>query len=111
MDKEEEIIELLKTYNQNHIVNLLGKLDEDKKQDLLEQISKIDFAQIMELYDNTKKEIEIKENKIEAINYLDKSKLSEEQKEKFDRLGEEIIRSGKYAVVTMAGGQGTRLRS
>lgn len=111
MDKEQETIELLKRYNQNHIVNLLKKLDGIKKQELLNQINRIDFEQIMELYDNTKKEIEIKENKIEAINYLDKSKLSEEQKEKFDRLGEEIIRSGKYAVVTMAGGQGTRLRS
>ena len=109
MNKEEEVVDLLKTYNQNHIVNLLKKLDEDKKQELIEQIEKIDFHQIMELYDNTKKEIEIKENKIEAISYLDKAKLSKEQKDKFDKLGEDIIRSGKYAVVTMAGGQGTRL--
>ena len=109
MNKEEEVVDLLKTYNQNHIVNLLRKLDEDKKQELIEQIEKIDFHQIMELYDNTKKEIEIKENKIEAISYLDKAKLTKEQKDKFDKLGEDIIRSGKYAVVTMAGGQGTRL--
>ena len=109
MNKEEEVVDLLKTYNQNHIVNLLKKLDETKKQELIDQINKIDFHQIMELYDNTKKEIEIKENKIEAISYLDKAKLSKEQKDKFDKLGEEIIRSGKYAVVTMAGGQGTRL--
>ena len=109
MNKEEEVVDLLKTYNQNHIVNLLKKLDEDKKQELIEQIEKIDFHQIMELYDNTKKEIEIKENKIEAISYLDKAKLSKEQKDKFDKLGEDIIRNGKYAVVTMAGGQGTRL--
>ena len=109
MNKEEEVVDLLKTYNQNHIVNLLKKLDEDKKQELIEQIEKIDFHQIMELYDNTKKEIEIKENKIEAISYLDKAKLTKEQKNKFDKLGEDIIRSGKYAVVTMAGGQGTRL--
>ena len=109
MDKEQEAIELLKKYNQNHIVNLLNKLDEVKKQELLDQINRIDFGQIMELYDNTKKEIEIKENKIESIAYLDKAKLSKEQRENFDKLGEEIIRSGKYAVVTMAGGQGTRL--
>ena len=109
MDREQEAIELLKKYNQNHIVNLLKKLDGVRKQELLDQIDRIDFQQIMELYDNTKKEIEIKENKIEAISYLDKAKLSKEQKEKFDKLGEDIIRSGKYAVVTMAGGQGTRL--
>ena len=61
------------------------------------------------MYDNTKKEIEIKENKIEPLPYLDKEKLSEEQKEEFQRLGEEVIEKGEYAVVTMAGGQGTRL--
>lgn len=109
MDKEQETIELLKKYNQNHIVNLLKKLDGIKKQELLNQINRIDFGQIMELYDNTKKKIEIKENKIESISYLDKAKLPKEQKERFDKLGEDIIRNGKYAVVTMAGGQGTRL--
>ena len=109
MIKEEDAIELLNSYNQTHIVNLLKKLDEVKKQELLEQIDKIDFGQIMELYDNTKKEIEIKENKIESIGYLDKAKLTKEQKDEFDKLGEEIIKNGEYAVVTMAGGQGTRL--
>ena len=28
MNKEQEIIDLLKSYNQDHIVNLLNKLDE-----------------------------------------------------------------------------------
>ena len=109
MNKEQDVIKMLESYNQNHIINLLKNLDEVKKQELLEQIEKIDFHQVMELYDNTKKEIEIKESKIEPISYLDKAKLSQEQKEKFDKLGEDILRSGKYAVVTMAGGQGTRL--
>ena len=64
---------------------------------------------MMELYENTKKEVEIKENKIEAIPYLDKSKLTNEQTSEFNKLGEEILKNGQYAVVTMAGGQGTRL--
>ena len=109
MDKVQDTIDILKMYNQDHIIKLIEKLDEDKKQALIEQISKIDFHQLKELYDNTKKEIEIKENKIEPLPYLDKKKLSEEQKEKFQRLGEAILEKGEYAVVTMAGGQGTRL--
>ena len=109
MDKVQDTIDILKMYNQEHIIKLIEKLDEDKKQALIEQISKIDFHQLKELYDNTKKEIEIKENKIEPLPYLDKKKLSEEQKEKFQRLGEAILEKGEYAVVTMAGGQGTRL--
>ena len=109
MDKISETIETLKQYGQEHIVRLLEKLDEEKKQALVEQINHIDFHQMMELYKNTKKEIEIKENKIEAIPYLDKAKLTDEQTSEFNKLGEEILKKGQYAVVTMAGGQGTRL--
>ena len=109
MNKNEDIIELLKTYSQEHIIKLLEKLDDEKKAELLEQLNNIDLHQIMELYENTTKEIEIKENKIEAIKYLDKEKLTKNELEKLNELGENIIVSGKYAVVTMAGGQGTRL--
>ncbi len=109
MDKVQDTIEILKIYHQEHIIKLIETLNEDKKRILIEQISHIDFHQLKELYDNTKKEIEIKENKIEPLPYLDKEKLSEEQKEKFQKLGKEVIQNGEYAVVTMAGGQGTRL--
>ena len=109
MEKEQEIIKLLKEYNQEHIIKLLEKLDGKEKEELINQINNIDFHQISELYQNTKKDIEIKENKIESIQYLDKEKLTKTQKEEFDELGEKEITSGKYAVVTMAGGQGTRL--
>ena len=109
MDKLQDAIDILKMYNQNHIINLLNNLEDSKKEELLTQISKIDFNQIMELYDNTKKKIELKENKIEALEYLDKQKLTKEQKERFDNLGEKVIKNNEYAVVTMAGGQGTRL--
>lgn len=109
MDKEQELIQILEEYNQDHIIKLLKRIDGIKKQELIKQIEQIDFHQIMELYENTKKEIEIKEKKIESISYLDKEKISKDEKEKFDELGEQIIRSGQYAVVTMAGGQGTRL--
>ncbi|MCI8383837.1 MAG: hypothetical protein HFJ33_03075 [Clostridia bacterium] len=111
MDKVQDTIEILKTYHQEHIIKLLEKLEGKEKEELIEQINKIDFHQIMELYDNTKKEIEIRENKIENIAYLDKAKLTREQKEEFEQLGERAVRNREYAVVTMAGGQGTRLRT
>lgn len=111
MDKIQDTINLLKMYNQEHVIKLLNQLEGKEKEELIEQINRIDFHQIMELYDNTKKEIEIKENKIENISYLDKAKLSRDQREEFDTLGEMVIRNGEYAVVTMAGGQGTRLRT
>ena len=111
MDKIKETFALLERYGQKHIIKLLNNLEGKEKEELIEQINKIDFHQIMELYENTKKDMAIKENKIENITYLDKAKLSKEQKEEFDTLGEMAIRKGEYAVVTMAGGQGTRLRT
>lgn len=109
MDKIQQAKEQLKRYHQNHMLHLLEQLEEEEKQKLVEQINQIDWDQIMELYENTKREIEIKENKIEAIAYLDKEKLTKAQKEELNCLGEKIISNGEYAVVTMAGGQGTRL--
>ena len=109
MDKLQDTIDILKEYKQDHIIKLLKKLNEKQQDELIKQINSIDFHQIMELYNNTKKAIEFKESKIEPLKYLDKAKLTVEQRNKFDELGENAVRSGKYAVVTMAGGQGTRL--
>ena len=55
MDRKQECIELLKEYNQEHIINLLERLEEKKQNDLIEQIHRIDFHQITELYNNTKR--------------------------------------------------------
>ena len=109
MDKKQEAIDILKEYNQEHIIKLLEKLDDKKQEELIEQIHKIDFHQMLELYNNAKKEIVFKESKIEPLKYLDKAKLTDSQRNKFDELGKEVIKKGQYAVVTMAGGQGTRL--
>ena len=109
MDKKQEAIDILKEYDQEHIIRLLEKLDSKKQEELIEQIHKIDFHQMLELYNNTKRKIEFKESKIEPLKYLDKAKLTEQQHEKFDKLGAKVVENGQYAVVTMAGGQGTRL--
>ena len=109
MDKVQDTIDLLKMYNQEHIINLLNKLEEPAKDELINQIKNIDFQQIKELYDNTKKQIEFKEKKIEPLKYYDKQKMTPMEKEEIESIGEKIIRNGEYAVVTMAGGQGTRL--
>ena len=109
MNKMHNAINILEKYNQDHIIKLLEELGEKEQKELIDQIERIDFQQISELYKNTKKEIQFKESKIEPLKYVDKAKLTTEQKEELDKLGGEIIKSGEYAVVTMAGGQGTRL--
>ncbi|MCI8655111.1 MAG: UDPGP type 1 family protein [Clostridia bacterium] len=98
----------LKKYGQEHLLNRYEELDEAKQKRLLEQINNIDFNLINSLYENTKKEISLGESKIEPIQYYDKYKLNEEYKE-VETIGEKAIKEGQLAVVTMAGGQGTRL--
>ena len=109
MNEIEKAKEILNEYNQIHIVNLFDKIDEEKQVELAKQVLNIDFHKMAELYENTKKEIEIKEKTIEPIKYLDKAKLTYEEKQNFDNLGIQAVKNGEYAVVTMAGGQGTRL--
>ena len=103
--------EIIKKYNQEHLLEFYNNLSEEKKEKIVNQIVNIDFEQINKLYQNTKKTVEKDEAKIEPIKYIDKEKLSCEEKEYYKKLGIEEIKEGKLAAVTMAGGQGTRLRA
>ena len=109
MEKLEKVKEILKNYNQEHLLVCYEKLSAEQKKRLLDEILNIDFELVLGLYSNVKKEIDLTGKKIEPIEYIDKSKLSKKETEKYLVEGEKIIKQGKYAVVTMAGGQGTRL--
>jgi len=108
-EKYSAALERLKKYNQEQLLNNYENLSEENKEKLLNQILTIDFNQIKELYESTKVEVSFANDKIEPIDYVDKSALSAEELKKYNDLGEEALKAGKYAVVTMAGGQGTRL--
>ena len=101
--------DILKKYNQEHVLNFYDKLSEENKKKLVNQILSIDFEQINKLYENTKHEIQFGDAKIEPIDYLEKEKINSTDFEKYNEIGTDIIKQGKLAVVTMAGGQGTRL--
>lgn len=108
MDKKNEAIKKLKEFNQEHVIGYLEKiekLDIDKKDDLIEQILNTNFEQVNSLFKETKVDKAFERQKIEAISYLNKDRLTFEEKEKFLKLAQEIFTNGQYAVVTMAGGQ------
>ena len=112
MDNKEKILkaeELLKVNKQENVLNFFRKLSEDKQIKLAEKIINLNFEQLNKLYAETKTEPEISEKKITHIKYVDEYKLSDEAQEKYAKLGEDVIKNNQYAVVTMAGGQGTRL--
>lgn len=100
-EKLEKVRKILKEQNQEQILEYPIK----NKEKLIDKILTINFEQLNKLYEKAIKKEEIVEEKIEPISYVDKYKLSIEEKEKYEKLGEQIIKEGKYAVVTMAGGQ------
>lgn len=105
----EELINTLKKYNQNHIIEILEKIDKNKQEELIEQLNDINFEQIEELYKNLKTVADIELDKIEPIKATNKDKLSAEEIKRYEDLGIDVIKNNQFAVVTMSGGQGTRL--
>ncbi len=105
----ENYINKLKKYGQEHIIKIMEKFNEEEKKKIIEQIENMDMDNIKKLYEDLTKNETIKEKNIEPICALKKNKLSNEELSIIDNLGVEIINSGKFAVATMSGGQGTRL--
>ena len=104
-DRINEAGNVLKKYNQNHIIPYLEKSNE-----LVEQVLKIDFDEMKELYNKTFEDIYVDLENLEPIKSTNPSTISEEELNKLRNIGENIIKNKKFAVATMAGGQGTRLR-
>ena len=104
-------IEILKANNQEHLLNYLKMANENGKKELIKEIENINFDELKELYKISKKDKEkaLESQLIEHIKFVDKYKMNEDDFNKYKEAGEKIIKNGEYAVVTMAGGQGTRL--
>ena len=101
--------EKLKKYNQEQILEYMENMDDKQKEELIEQILELDFDLITKLYENTKVKQEVHSGSLEPISYINKEKLSNDEKTELEEIGSKIIKCDEYAFVTMAGGQGTRL--
>ena len=101
--------DILKKYNQEHLLYFYDELTQDEKEKLLNQILTIDFEKILTLYKNSLNFHYDTNIKISPIPHIEKDRLSAYEINYYSKIGEAIIRSNEFAVVTMAGGQGTRL--
>lgn len=108
---ENKAIEILKQYKQEHIIDFINKSDEETKIKLINQVLNIDFEELKELYNKTFEDLYVDLEELHPIAGVNPDRLSKEELDKYVRIGTEIIKNNKFAVATMAGGQGTRLRT
>lgn len=101
--------EIVKKYHQEQLLNNYEKLSQEEQKNLLHQINTINFTLMEKLYQQAKNKEKEEKDVIEPISYIAKEDLSEETIKRYVEIGEKVIKRGEYAVVTMAGGQGTRL--
>ena len=101
--------EILKKYNQEHLLNFYDELTEDEKKILISQINSTDFNKVNNYYNESVTATNISSDRISPIPYIAKDKLSSEEISNYTKIGEDSIKNGELAIITLAGGQGTRL--
>ena len=108
-DKLKTVKSILKKYDQEHLLNFYGELTDSQKTFLLNQILNIDSEEILQLYEESKVEIYRSTEEIEPLKYVDKQALPSYKAKQYCNTGIKAIKSGNIGVITLAGGQGSRL--
>ena len=101
--------DILKKYHQEHLLYFYNELSDDEKNKLLNQIFSIDFEQIFRLYDNSMTDNFALTQKLSPLEHFEKSSFSKSEIDRYVSIGENVLKQNSFAVVTMAGGQGSRL--
>ena len=114
-ERYERVKETLESHDQAHLLTFYDELNQDEQNSLLEQIEAHDWDEIAELiqrYVLNEPEDGIPDpDAIDPPPYypLQPSAELKSQYEEAYRKGEDLLRGGKVAAFTVAGGQGTRL--
>ena len=110
-DHTEQVEDILKKYNQTLVLNYYNKASSRNKEKIGEQLKSINLDSLNNLYRISQINVaaEIDKNTLYNLPYTDKELLTGDFRKIVDELGLDVIKENKYAVVTMAGGQGTRL--
>ena len=108
-NKLQKVSDILEKYNQKHLIQFYDELDDNQKEALLNQILSINFQEIFDLYDASMLPENFSLNDLSPLKHIEKSNFPEEEIRFYSNIGENLIKQNSFAVVTMAGGQGTRL--
>ena len=108
---ENKAKEILKHYKQEHIIEAIDKSNTVIKNKLINQVLNIDFEELKALYEKTFENIYVDLEELQPIAGVNPDRLTKVELENYKKTGADIIKNNKFAVATMAGGQGTRLRT
>lgn len=101
----------LEKYNQQHLLEYEKLMSQNEKDRLDNSLKSLDLEEIQKLYEdvyvNRKTISDV--SSIEEVNYARKVDLSTSEIDMYTEKGLEAIRQNQFAVLLMAGGQGTRL--
>lgn len=104
-----EAEEKLKKYKQDSVFKLMNKLEGEKKIALAESVLSTDLESVQNVFKTINDKKESTSEEISPMNATVKEKVSEEERQNYYEIGKKVIENNEYAVVTVAGGQGTRL--
>jgi UDP-N-acetylglucosamine/UDP-N-acetylgalactosamine diphosphorylase len=110
----QELYNTLKKHNQEHVLKFIDEIPPAKRSELLQQLGQIDYDELDKLiadYVLKNPEIKIPEDLKPAPYFPLKPEDPEQEQLYKDAVakGEELLKAGKVAILTVAGGQGTRL--
>ena len=114
MQEQDEIFFYLKKFGQEHLLAFYDELPSAEQENLLSQIKKINFNFIDKIIQEKvlKKEVADVPADFEPVEYLPALPQNQEQiilYKKAEEIGRKLLKEGRVAALTVAGGQGSRL--
>lgn len=106
LDKKE-----LEKYNQAHLIEFEKTMSSNEKEQLANKVDSLNLSNIRDLYEDlyVNKQVIDDVTEVDEVKYEVKNTLSESLLNEYESIGIDAIKNGKFAVLLMAGGQGTRL--
>lgn len=101
----------LEKYNQQHLLEYEKMMSQNEKERLEERVNALDLAEVQKLYEEVyvNRQTIRDVSSVQEVDYLRKEDFDDETIEIYENKGIEAIRNHQFAVLLMAGGQGTRL--